>query len=61
MKKEYQLREGETLFQWLDRLVESLPLRYLTDNLRDVLREVSIKSYTRGSHDASEIYKEYTE
>ena len=52
MKKQYQLREGEALHEWLDRLMESLPLRQLSDcELRDVLREVSIKSYIRGSRD----------
>lgn len=50
MKKQYQLREGEALHEWIDRLMESLPLRRLSDSdLRDVLREVSIKSYIRGS------------
>lgn len=29
MKKQYQLREDEALHQWLDRLMESLPLRRL--------------------------------
>ena len=52
MKKQYQLREGEALHEWIDRLMESLPLRQLRDcDLRDVLREVSIKSYIRGSRD----------
>lgn len=52
MKKQYQLREGEALHEWLDRLMESMPLRQLSDSeLRDVLREVSIKSYIRGSRD----------
>ena len=52
MKKQYKLREGEALHEWLDRLIESLPLRRLSDSdLRDVLREVSIKSYIRGSRD----------
>lgn len=52
MKKQYQLREGEALHEWIDRLMESLHLRRLSDSdLRDVLREVSIKSYIRGSRD----------
>ena len=52
MKRQYQLREGEALHEWLDRLMESMPLRQLSDcELRDVLREVSIKSYIRGSRD----------
>ena len=25
MKKQYQLREGEALHEWLDRLMESMP------------------------------------
>ena len=60
MKKQYQLREDEALHQWLDRLMESLPLRRLSDSdLRDVLREVSIKSYIRGSRDCSEIEQKF--
>lgn len=56
MKKQYQLREGEALHEWIDRLMESMPLRQLSDSdLRDVLREVSIKSYIRGSRDRYEI------
>ena len=56
MKKQYKLREGEALHEWIDRLMESLPLRQLSDSdLRDVLREVSIKSYIRGSRDREAI------
>ena len=56
MKNQYQLREGEALHEWIDRLMESLPLRQLSDcDLRDVLREVSIKSYIRGSRDREAI------
>lgn len=52
MKKQYQLREDEALHQWLDRLMESMPLRQLSDSdLRDVLREISVQSYIRGSRD----------
>ena len=52
MKKQYQLREDEALHEWIDRLMESMPLLRLIDcELRDVLREVSIKSYIRGSRD----------
>ena len=37
MKKQYQLREGEALHEWIDRLMKSLPLRRLSDSdLRDV-------------------------
>ena len=56
MKKQYQLREGEALHEWLDRLMESLPLRRLSDSdLRDVLREISVQSYIRGSRDREAI------
>lgn len=52
MKKQHQLREDEALHQWLDRLMESMPLRQLSDSdLRDVLREISVQSYIRGSRD----------
>ena len=60
MKKQYQLREGEALHQWLDRLAESLPLRRLSDSdLRDVLREISVQSYIRGSRYRSEIEQKF--
>lgn len=53
MKKQYQLREGEALHEWLDRLKESMPLRQLSDSdLRDVLREISVQSYIRCSRDS---------
>ena len=60
MKKQYQLREGEALHEWLDRLMESMPLRQLSESdLRDVLREVSIKSYIRGSRDREAIEQKF--
>ena len=56
MKKRYQLREGEALHEWLDRLMESMPLRQLSgSDLRDVLREISVQSYIRGSRDREAI------
>lgn len=56
MKKQYRLREDEALHQWLDRLMESMPLRQLSDSdLRDVLREISVQSYIRGSRDREAI------
>lgn len=56
MKKQYQLREGEALHEWIDRLMESMPLRQLSDSdLRDVLREISVQSYIRGSLDREAI------
>ena len=60
MKKQHQLRNGEALHQWLDRLAESMPLRQLSDSdLRDVLREISVQSYIRGSRDRSEIEQKF--
>ena len=32
MKKQYRLREDEALHEWLDRLMESMPLRQLSDS-----------------------------
>lgn len=56
MKKQYRLREGEALHEWLDRLMESMHLRQLSDSdLRDVLREISVQSYIRGSRDREAI------
>lgn len=38
MKRQYRLREDEALHEWLDRLMESMPLRQLSDcELRDEL------------------------
>ena len=56
MKRQYRLREGEALHEWLDRLMESMPLRQFSDSdLRDVLREISVQSYIRGSRDRKAI------
>lgn len=56
MKRQYRLRKGEALHQWLDRLMESMPLRQLSDSdLREVLREISVQSYIRGSRDREAI------
>ena len=56
MKKQYRLREDEALHEWLDRLMDSMPLRQLSDSdLRDVLREISVQSYIRGSRDREAI------
>ena len=56
MKRQHRLREDEALHEWLDRLMESMPLRQLSDSdLRDVLREISVQSYIRGSRDREAI------
>lgn len=53
MKKQYKLREGEALHEWIDRLMESMPLRQLSDcELRDVLSEIGVRSYIRGIRDS---------
>lgn len=56
MKRQYRLREDEALHEWLDRLMESMPLRQLSDcELRDVLRDISVQSYIQGSRDREAI------
>ena len=53
MKKELQLRDGERLCDWCERLARHYGGRLvISSELLGVLREVSIKSYTHGSNDA---------
>ena len=39
MKKQYQLREGEALHEWIDRLMESMPLRRLRELTQEQLAQ----------------------
>ena len=53
MKKELQLRDGERLSDWCERLARHYGGRLvIASELQEVLREVSIKSYTHGSNNA---------
>lgn len=53
MKKELQLRDGERLSDWCERLAGFYGCRVISSaEWLDVLHEVSVKSYTHGSNDA---------
>ena len=53
MKKELQLRDDERLSDWCERLARFYGGRLvIASELQEVLREVSVKSYTHGSNDA---------
>lgn len=53
MRKELQLRDGERLSDWCERLAGFYGCRVISSaELLDVLHEVSVKSYTHGSNDA---------
>lgn len=44
-------RKNETLHEWTSRLVEDVPICKLDDeDLKELLREVSITSYIEGSN-----------
>lgn len=56
MKKPLMLRDGERLCDWCKRLAEHYGGRPLeAAELQEVLREVSIESYTHGSNDAIKV------
>lgn len=52
MKKELQIKENEAIYKWIDRLAEAFNL---TKEQKEMVREVSITSYTHGSNDAIEV------
>ena len=53
MKKELQLRDDERLSDWCERLAGFYGCRVISSaELLEILREVSIKSYTHGSNAA---------
>ena len=58
MKKELMLRDGERLYEWCERLARHYGGRMvIASELQEVLREVSVKSYTHGSNDAIDAIK----
>ena len=53
MKKELRLRDDERLSDWCERLARFYGCRVISSaELQEVLKEVSVKSYTHGSNDA---------
>ena len=58
MKKELRLRNGERLCDWCERLAKHYGYKMVgTAELQEVLKEVSVKSYTHGSNDAIDAIK----
>ena len=52
MKEELKIKEEESLCHWIDRIQKYY---CLSKEIREVMREISITSYTRGSNAALEI------
>ena len=48
MKKELQIKKGEALSEWVDRIADYWHFR---DELRETLHEISKESYARGGDD----------
>ena len=58
MRKELQLRDGERLCNWCERLAWFYGCMVISSaEWLDVLHEVSVKSYTHGSNDAIDAIK----
>lgn len=58
MKRELKKRKDETLGEWRERIAP-LCTGMTTEQLQEVLREVSVTSYAVGSNAALEVMKEY--
>lgn len=56
MKKELKRRDDERFHQWIDRLSEALSL---TPEQEEVMRDVAIASYIRGSDNATTLQQKY--
>ena len=54
MKKQLQIKKGEPLHEWLDRIAAYWNFG---DELREMLGEVSKTSYIHGSNDTSKALK----
>ena len=52
MKKQLQIKKGEPLYEWVNRIAEHYNL---SKEMKDVLSEVSKESYIIGSVDAQKI------
>lgn len=54
MKRSLKLKDGEMLYQWINRLAVALNL---TEEQREAMSEVSKTSYIHGSNDAAKFAK----
>lgn len=50
MKKQLQIKKGEKLHEWIDRIAQYWNFG---EELRDILVEVSKESYIQGSNDTA--------
>ena len=58
MKKEYKKRKDENLSQWVERIAAACQGRSLKE-VHEMIREVSIVSYTEGTNVERELHKKY--
>ena len=57
MKKHLKLRKDERLYQWIDRLSAYYDNNDVpTEEMSDILRDVSVQSYIHGTNDAQRVY-----
>ena len=58
MKNELKIRKGENLHDWCVRIAKHYDGKMIkADDLKEVLREVCVKSYAHGSSDAIQAIK----
>ena len=58
MKKEYKKQKNENLAQWVERIAAACQGRSLKE-VHEMIREVSIVSYTEGTNVERELHKKY--
>ena len=58
MNKEYKKQKDENLAQWCERIAAACQGRSLTE-VHEMIREVSVTSYTEGVHAEREINAKY--
>ena len=58
MKKEYKKQKGENLARWCERIAAACQGRSL-EEVHEMIREVSVTSYTEGVHAERAISKKY--
>ena len=58
MKKEYKKRKDENLARWCERIAAACQGRSLSE-VHEMIREVSVTSYTEGVHAERAISKKY--
>lgn len=57
MKKELKHRKGERLYEWIERISAYYDTHDVpTNEMFDILREVSVQSYIQGTNDAQKVY-----